>query len=251
MTIVVKLGGKSFDDARVRARHAHAIASLEGSAIIVHGGGAQITRALAASGVSATFVDGLRVTDEPTMLVVERTLTALGKELAQAVGARGLQMSGRDASLLLGHVKDERLGRVGTIDRVGVDALSRLLDAGFVPVVTPVAIAQDGAALNVNADEAASAIARALRVTELVLLTDVEGVRGADAQIVSRLDAAAARGLIDGGVATGGMIPKLNGALAALAGGVGAVRILSGERAEAFDEYLAGKSVGTRVEATK
>lgn len=247
--VVVKLGGRTFEERAPRRRLAAEIAWLSRAGahpVVVHGGGARITAELSASGMDARFVRGLRVTGPDVMAVVERVLTLLGKELAQEIsdaGAPALSLTGRDAGLLRGQEKDRDLGRVGDVVGVNSSAIRRLAEL-FVPVLAPVAMDSDGP-LNVNADEAAAAIARALQARALVLMTDVEGVLGADGRLVPRLTAAEARALVDGGVAKGGMIPKIEGALATLAAGVATVHIVDGAAEHVLRELAEGHPVGT------
>lgn len=228
--VVVKLGGRSVETAEGRATLAARLAALRKlhPLVVVHGGGAQVTAALAASGIEAKFVNGLRVTDEKVLEVGEPVFAHIGKTIAHALtaaGADAVALTGRDAALLVGRVKDPALGRVGTIERVNADLLRHLASNGVTPVVGPVAI-DDAGPLNVNADEVASAVARALHARDLLLLTDVPAVRGADGRPIATLTPSEADGLIASGAATGGMIPKIRGALEALASGVAQVRVL-------------------------
>lgn len=245
--MVVKLGGKSVETATGRAQLAARLAALVESGariVVVHGGGAQVTSALAASGIEARFVNGLRVTDEKVLEVAEPVFTHVGKTIAHALsvaGAPAVAVTGRDARLLEASVKDAALGRVGTITRVNAELLRHLAHDGITPVVGPIAV-DDAGALNVNADEVASAVARALHARDLLLLTDVPAVRGADGAPIASLTPAQAQALIDSGVATGGMIPKITGALAALATGVARVRVLD---EAGLTKLAAGMEAGT------
>jgi acetylglutamate kinase len=247
---VVKLGGRSIESAAGRAQLAERLAALRSAGwrlVVVHGGGAQVTAALAAAGIEAKFVDGLRVTDEKTLEVAEPVFAHIGKLLAHALteaGAPAVSLTGRDAQLLVGHVKQASLGRVGTVDRVDADLLRHLAFNGIVPVVGPIAV-DDSGALNVNADEVASSVAKALGARDLLLLTDVSAVKGKDGQPIARLTPASAKQLIDDGVATGGMVPKINGALEALASGVARVRVLDEPGLTALAQ---GKDAGTTFE---
>lgn len=228
---VVKLGGRSIETASGRAQLAERLAALRSAGwrlVVVHGGGAQVTSALAAAGIEARFVGGLRVTDAKTLEVAEPVFAHVGKLLAHALtraGAPAVSLSGRDADLLRGHVKDPALGRVGTVDHVDADLLRHLSFNGLTPVVGPIAVDGEGA-LNVNADEVASSVAKALGARDLLLLTDVPGVKDGAGRLVARLTPASAKQMIADGVATGGMVPKITGALDALASGVARVRVL-------------------------
>lgn len=246
-TLVVKLGGRSIETESGRRLLAQRLSALSRSGaklVVVHGGGAQVTAALAASGIEARFVDGLRVTDEKVLEVAEPVFAHVGKTLAHALteaGAPALALTGRDARLLRGVVKDPALGRVGTVTWVNADLLRHLVFNGLTPVVGPIATDEEGP-LNVNADEVAAAVARAVGARDLLLLTDVPGVKGADGALLHALTPEAARGLIAEGVATGGMVPKINGALDALASGVGRVRVLD---EPGLERLASGADAGT------
>lgn len=249
-TIVVKLGGKSIETASGRAALAKRLSALARSGaklVVVHGGGAQLTQALQQAGLEARFVDGLRVTDEKVLEVAEPVFAHVGKLLAHALteaGAPAVALTGRDARLLQGAVKDPALGRVGTVTRVNADLLRHLVFNGLTPVVGPIATDEAGS-LNVNADEVASAVAKAIAARDLLLLTDVPGVKGADGALLPRLSPTEARALLAEGVATGGMIPKIAGALEALASGVARVRVLD---EPGLERLAAGAEAGTVFE---
>lgn len=241
---VIKLGGRSIESQSGRAQLAARLAALPGKKIVVHGGGAQVTSALANAGIEARFVNGLRVTDEKTLEIAEPVFALIGKQLAHALtaaGAQAVSLTGRDAALVTGRVKDPALGRVGAVEDVNADLLRHLTFNGLVPVVGPIAIDASGP-LNVNADEVASGIAKALRAGDLILLTDVPGVKGADGALVPDLTRASATRLVTDGVATGGMIPKIQGALDALASGVARVRVLD---EAGLSKLAAGQQAGT------
>lgn len=244
---VVKLGGRSVETAEARAQLAERLAALQASGarlVVVHGGGAQVTAALAASGIEARFVNGLRVTDEKVLEVGEPVFAHIGKTLAHALtvaGAPAIALTGRDAGLLKGVVKDPALGRVGTVTEVQAELLRHLVFNGVTPVVGPIAVDGHGA-LNVNADEVASSVARALGARDLLLLTDVPNVRNGQGKPIAVLTPAGAEELIRTGAATGGMIPKIQGALAALATGVGRVRVLD---EPGLSRLAAGDEAGT------
>lgn len=243
---VLKLGGKSVETHEGRAELARKIAALRGAGwklVVVHGGGAQVTAALAAAGIQARFVDGLRVTDEKVLEVAEPIFAHVGKTIAHALteaGAPAVALTGRDAALLRGTVKDPALGRVGTVTAVEAELLRHLVFNGITPVVGPIAVDEAGP-LNVNADEVASAIARAVAAKDLLLLTDVPAVRDAQGRPISLLMGSAAQELIRTGAASGGMVPKIQGALEALASGA-RVRVLD---AEGLGKLAAGEEAGT------
>jgi acetylglutamate kinase len=239
--------------------------------VVVHGGGPQISRMLDRAGVSSTFVDGLRVTDAATMEVAEMVLSgAINKEIANWItqaGARadvrGVGLSGKDAGLItvekatrtrvdpdsmIEQVVD--LGFVGEPTKVDPKLIRGLIDSedDYIPVVAPIGVALDGQTYNINADTVAGALAGALKAKRMLLLTDVAGVLDADGALVRQLSVAEARTMIAGGVATGGMIPKLQTAIAAVEAGVEAVVIMDGRRphamlVELFTEHGAGTLV--------
>ena len=230
---LLKIGGSELRDGPVLDELVTTLVALvaQGPLIVVHGGGADIADLQRRLNLEPKFVDGLRVTDDESMWVAEMVLSgAVNKRLTARLvtrGVRAIGLSGVDSGLLraecLVHPKGD-LGRVGEITHVEPGCLLDLLDHGFTPVVSPISLGMDGRPFNVNADHAALALAAALRVGEMVFLTDVPGVLRAGAML-STLRAAEALQLIDSGVISGGMIPKVKSALEAIAKGVGSVRI--------------------------
>ncbi|HVS16038.1 MAG TPA: acetylglutamate kinase [Thermoanaerobaculia bacterium] len=227
--------------------------------VLVHGGGPEISELLERLGVPARFVDGLRVTDEPTMRVVEMVLGGgINKRLVgrlQAFGARAVGLSGKDGDLLqaVPHERSE-LGLVGRVAAVDTGVLTTLLDGGFVPVIAPLARGEGGVTYNVNADLAAAAIAGALAAEKFLLLTDVPGVlddRGGASKLVSELGPAQARELIREGVVSAGMIPKVEACLAALDRGVSSAHILSAATPRALLlELFTDAGIGTMIRSS-
>jgi acetylglutamate kinase len=273
-TVVIKYGGHAMGEehtARAFAADAVLLKLLGVRPVVVHGGGPQISRMLDRAGVSSTFVDGLRVTDAATMEVAEMVLSgAINKEIANWItqaGARadvrGVGLSGKDAGLItvekatrtrvdpdsmIEQVVD--LGFVGEPTKVDPKLIRGLIDSedDYIPVVAPIGVALDGQTYNINADTVAGALAGALKAKRMLLLTDVAGVLDADGALVRQLSVAEARTMIAGGVATGGMIPKLQTAIAAVEAGVEAVVIMDGRRphamlVELFTEHGAGTLV--------
>ena len=272
--VVVKYGGHAMGDEAAAASFAADVVLLKLVGIqpvVVHGGGPQISRMLERAGVQSRFVDGLRVTDAAAMEVAEMVLSgAVNKELAHLItqaGAeadvRGVGLSGKDARLITcaKAVRTSRdpdsaiervvdLGFVGEPTVVDPTLLKALLNAeqDYIPVIAPIGVSADGRTYNINADTAAGAIAGALKAKRFLLLTDVPGVRDADGAFVRAMDAARARRLIAEGTASGGMVPKLETCVAALAAGVEAVVILDGRQphsllVELFTEHGAGTLV--------
>jgi acetylglutamate kinase len=239
--------------------------------VIVHGGGPQISSMLERAGVKSTFIDGLRVTDAPTMEVAEMVLSgAINKEIANWItlaGAeadvRGVGLSGKDARLITvekatrtrkdpGSKLEQAvdLGFVGEPTKVDPKLILDLINSvdDYIPVVAPIGVSAEGDTYNINADTVAGALAGALKAKRLLLLTDVQGVIGANGELIRQLTVQEAGKAVATGVATGGMIPKLETAVAAVEAGVESAVILDGRRphamlVELFTEHGAGTLV--------
>jgi len=232
MTRVVKVGGRPQADPRLAELVASCWARDTGSVVLVHGGGDEVSALQAALGGGSTFVEGRRVTTAKDIDLVRMVLSgSANKRLVASLVEHGVDavgLSGEDAGLIAAAPMDaELLGRVGVPQSVNVAFLNHLLSGGYMPVVSPVsrdASGTFGAALNVNGDDAAAAIAAALGAAELLLVADVPGVMR-DGKVIPCLTPDAARTLMADGVAVGGMQAKLQAALSALAGGVTQVRI--------------------------
>ncbi len=232
MTRVVKVGGRVQSDPAVAARIAEVWDPEARSLVLVHGGGDEVTALQDAFGLTSEFVDGRRVTSARDMEIVRMGLSgSANKRLVSALvheGVRALGLSGEDASLIAAiPVDPERLGHVGEVQRVNVSLLRHLLDGGYLPVISPVSrnVALElGPALNVNADDAAAAVAAALGATELLLISDVPGILEGE-RTLAEVGADAARDLVRRKTAIGGMAAKVNAALTALRGGVQRVRV--------------------------
>jgi len=257
-TIVIKYGGSAMSDPELRASFAVDVVLLKYIGlrpVIVHGGGPQIGATLARLGRGSTFVDGLRVTDDETMEVVEMVLGGkLNREivaLVQQAGGRAMGLTGSDGGMLrVERLREPDLGRVGSVVRVEPAAIRAATDAGFVPVIAPIGVDAQGVTHNVNADEAAGAIAIALRAEKLILLTDVEGVKDAGGRLIRQLGAQEARKSIAEGTIRGGMIPKVECCLAALAGGVASTHVIDGRMLHAILlEIFTDGGVGTLIRA--
>lgn len=233
-------------DPALRLRMARAISLVPG-AVVVHGGGPFIAAALAEADIESHFVRGLRVTSAESLPVVERTLTLLGKHLAGEMG-RAVGLTGRDAGLLEGEILNDTLGFVGRVTRVNTVLLEGLLSLQLIPVIACLAVDAHGGALNVNADEVASAVAGAL-AAPVVFLSNIPGVLDdpADpASLLTTLSENDIRARVQDGRITGGMIPKVEGALAALAAGAAFAIIADGREPEALSATLEGRR-GTRI----
>ena len=232
MTRVLKIGGRPQADPSLAALIAEAWDALSGAMVIVHGGGDDVTALQQTLGLTAQFVDGRRVTTAQDLELVRMALSGTAnKRLVSALvreGVRAIGLSGEDASLIAATPVDSaRLGHVGSPTRVNRSLLLHLIDGGYLPIVSPVSrnVGHElGPALNVNADDAAAAIAVAIEARELLIVSDVPGVV-IDGRPADTLTVAAAKGLINDGVASGGMRAKLTAALTALEGNVPLVRI--------------------------
>lgn len=232
MTRVLKIGGRPQADPSLAALIAEAWDALSGAMVIVHGGGDEVSALQATLGLSAQFIDGRRVTTAQDLELVRMALSGTAnKRVVSALvreGVRAVGLSGEDASLIAATPLDSaRLGHVGSPSRINTSLLLHLIDGGYLPVISPVSrnVGHElGPALNVNADEAAAAIAVSIDAEELLIVSDVPGVL-IDDKPADTLTVAEARGLIHDGVASGGMRAKLSAAIRAVDGNVPLVRI--------------------------
>ncbi len=259
MTVLIKLGGTLLDAPESRSRLAKEIAQAvqDGlEAAIVHGGGKQMTRFLAERGVESRFVNGLRVTTPEVLDAVLKVLAgSVNQELVAALiacGAPAVGLSGMDALLTEARPISEELGLVGKPVRSDPRLLHTLIEFKYLPVVACVAGDRQGHFFNVNADQMAVSVASALGVDKLLFLTDVDGVRGEDNQIHSKLTLDQCRQLIESGVATGGMRAKLESAAEALQAGITEVVIAPGASPGIVARLVASEesdksTIGTRL----
>lgn len=235
--------------------------------IVVHGGGPAVNRMLERVGIKSAFVNGLRVTDEQTMEIVQMVLAgSINKDIVTLLnshGAKAVGLCGKDSGLLRverqfvkvndgsGSV-DIDIGLVGQVREVDTEILDVLTDNGFIPVIAPIGTGPGGQSYNVNADYAASAIAGAVKADKLVLLTDVEGImdsRGGEEKLVSSVNRQEAARLMEEGVITGGMIPKVQCCLEALEKGVGRIHIINGTVMHSLLlEIFTESGIGTMIE---
>ncbi len=255
-TIVIKYGGHAMTDDGLRASFAVDVVFLKYVGlrpVIVHGGGPQIGAIQEKLGLESTFVDGLRVTNDATMEVVEMVLGGrVNGEIVELVnrgGGRAVGLTGNDGGMLTVRRKlkeGQDIGRVGEIVQVDPAAITAVANAGFVPVIAPIGVDTEGLRYNVNADEAAGAIARALQAEKLILLTDVEGVKGGTGELIHRLSVEAARKLLAEGSIREGMIPKVECCIDALSDGVSRTHIIDGRIVHAILlEVFTDGGVGT------
>jgi acetylglutamate kinase len=263
-TVVIKYGGAAMENDALKASFAKDVTLLRFIGlrpVIVHGGGPQIGHLLARLGKKSEFVDGVRVTDEETMEVVEMVLGGqINAEIVALIGDAGGQaigLTGKDAGGFLRVTRllgpgGRDLGRVGTPDRVDVSLIRTLTKDGFIPVVAPVGVDAEGNTHNVNADTAAGAIAEALGAEKLILLTDVEGVLDDAKQLIHQMTEGEVRRAIASGIVKGGMIPKLECAVHAMERGVIAAHIIDGRVPHALLlEIFTDGGVGTKLVRTK
>ncbi len=261
-TVVIKYGGSAMVDERLKKAVIKDVAMLKYlglNPIIVHGGGKEITATLDKMGKETVFVDGLRVTDAETAGVAEMVLSgSIGKSLVEnleSVGIRACGINGKDGHTLMAKKKvDEKgrdLGFVGEIECVDKTLINTLINADFVPVISPVGVDSFSQTYNVNADYAASAIAGALNAQKLVFMTDVEGIlRDKDdpKSIIRRMNAREALELIEDGTIKGGMIPKVECCLDAIRKGVKSVHVLDGRLPHSILlEIFTAEGIGTML----
>jgi acetylglutamate kinase len=252
--VLIKLGGTLLDSLESRSRLAAEITSAveDGlNAVIVHGGGKQMTRFLAERGVESRFVNGLRVTTPEVLDAVLKVLAgSVNKELVAALiaaGSRAVGLTGMDALLTEAEQMSVELGAVGKPIRSNGQLLSLLMENGYLPVVACLAGDRQGRFYNVNGDQMAASVAAAMEAEKLFFLTDVDGVRGESGVICPTLSLDACRKLIDSSVATGGMQAKLESAIAAVRQGVGEVVIAPGGMPGVIRKLVEGAPLGTRL----
>lgn len=258
--IVVKYGGSAMVDEELKKRVIQDVTLLKlvgFKPIIVHGGGKEISRWVGKVGMEPQFINGLRVTDEETMELAEMVLGKVNKGLVQLVeslGVRAIGISGKDGGLLTVNKKladGKDIGFVGDVKHVNANILYDLLEKDFLPVVCPIGMDEDYNTYNINADDAACAIARAMRAEKLAFLTDIEGVykdpKDPDT-LISELKISEARELMEEGYIGGGMLPKLHNCIEAIEHGVSRVHILDGRIPHCLLlEIFTNKGIGTAI----
>jgi acetylglutamate kinase len=255
-TMVVKIGGSSIAEAKANILEDIVLLRYVGmNPVVVHGGGPEITTWQEKMGIESTFVDGLRVTDEKSIEVVKMVLTGkVNPELVAALnglGGQAVGMSGEDGPCIL--VKPANgaggvdLGLVGEVAQVNPEPIKALLERSYIPVIASLGLGYDGKSYNVNADTVAAELAVALGARKLILLTDVEGIKDKDGQLITEIRAHDVGDKIDDGTVTGGMIPKVKAAVRALAG-VEKAHIIDGRVPHALLlELLTAEGIGTMI----
>jgi len=266
-TIVIKYGGNAMVDEELKRGFARDVVLMKlvgMNPVVVHGGGPQIGSLLERIGKKSEFVDGLRVTDSETIDVVEMVLGGLVNKsivaLINAQGGRAVGLSGKDGGMIQarklllrqgqsdddGEVVD--IGQVGEIEQINPAVVDTLDQANFIPVIAPIGAGTDGKAYNINADTVAGSLAVTLKAEKLILLTNTPGVLNSDDQLLELLSEAEAQNLIEQGVISGGMLPKVQCALEAVAGGVRTATISDGRVPHAtLLETVTDRGVGTQI----
>ena len=273
-TIVVKIGGSTLGSHDTSLRDIAALQRDGVRPVVVHGGGKVVSDWMQRQGVRPRFIRGLRVTDEPSLEIAVAVLTGLvNKQLVaelNGLGGCAVGLSGVDGGMIEARIADPQLGLVGEVARIDPGPILALTDAGYIPVVASIAVANDGAGeppsqsspsggrgkhspadgapqlLNMNADTVAGEMAAALDVERLVMLTDVEGVLDTSRRLIPRLTRVHARRLMDSNVVAGGMVPKIGACLRAL-DSVSSAHIVDGRRTGALVEAIRDADIGTRL----
>jgi acetylglutamate kinase len=267
-TIVIKYGGHAMVDEDLKKDFAKDITLLKYigvNPVVVHGGGPQINKVLASMGITSTFIRGMRYTDGETMDVVEMVLGGkVNKDIVTGInrqGGRAVGLTGKDGMLITAekmtiyHREEEGKppeiidpGMVGNVSGINPDIIHTLTNQGYIPVIAPVGIGNNGETYNINADVVASKIAAALKSERLILVTDVDGVMDSDQHLLSSIDAAVIREMIQNGQILGGMIPKVECALDAVKNGVKKTHIVNGKLSHAvLLELFTDSGIGTQV----
>ena len=258
--VVVKYGGSAMVDEELKKKVIQDVVLLKlvgFKPIIVHGGGKEISRWVGKVGMEPHFVNGLRVTDEPTMEIAEMVLNKVNKSLVQLVNELGIKavgISGKDGMMLKCHKKLSKggdIGFVGEVDEVDPQVIYDLLEKDFLPIICPIGYDENFLSYNINADDAACAIARAVHAEKLAFLTDIEGVYKDPkdpSTLISELPISEAKKLIEDGYIGGGMLPKLNNCIDAIENGVSRVHILDGRIAHCLLlEIFTNRGIGTAI----
>ena len=254
--IVVKIGGSTLGSHDTSLKDLVTLQKEGVDVVVVHGGGNVISQWMRQQGIPPRFVNGLRVTDAPSLDIVVAVLTGLiNKDLVcllHRLGGRAIGISGIDGAMLEAYIANPDLGYVGEIKRVDTAPLRAILKSGYIPMMAPLAMHQhdgsehSGGPLNINGDTVAGEVARALGAERLIFLTDVAGIMDGSGRVIPRLDRRRGRLLLQSGVVRGGMIPKLDACLRALEK-TPVADIIDGRTPEALLDCVRGRSAGTRI----
>jgi len=264
-TLVIKYGGNAMTDPALQADFAEDIVLLKlvgMNPIVVHGGGPQIDEALAKIGKKGSFIQGMRVTDEETMEVVEWVLAGEVQQdivgLINAAGGKAVGLTGRDGGLIRAQrlkvidrddpSVEHDVGQVGTITAIDPSVVKALQDDQFIPVISPIGFGEKNESYNINADLVAAKLATVLKAEKLIMLTNIKGVLDKQGKLLTELTARQVDELIEDGTISGGMLPKLAGAIDAAKSGVNAVHVVDGRVPHAMLlEILTDKAYGTMI----
>jgi len=267
-TLVVKYGGHAMVDDELKRLFAMDIVMMKYigiNPVVVHGGGPQIGAVLKKLGKESQFIQGMRVTDEETMSIVEMVLAgSVNKEIVGLInrnGGKAVGLSGKDGNLTRAekyYLNEEKqkdmpteiidVGLVGKVREINAELVLSLVKNGFIPVIAPTGMGDRGETYNINADIVAGEVAAALKAEKLVLLTDVEGVWDRDRQLINTMDNGRALQMIDDGTIAGGMFPKVKCCLKALRGGVAKAHIIDGRKKHAMLlEVFTDQGIGTEI----
>ena len=262
-TFVIKFGGNAMTNPELHESFARDVVLMKlvgMNPVVVHGGGPQIGQLLDRLNIETRFIDGMRVTDEHTMDVVEMVLGAsVNKEIVDSIhrnGGRAIGITGKDGQLIQarklsgpwGNEGQPDIGQVGEVERIDTDILSTLSDSDYIPVIAPVAGSEDGSTYNINADLVAGKLAEVLRAEKLMLLTNVPGLLDANGKTLTGLSSAQVETLIQSDVIRGGMLPKVRCALNAVKGGVKSAHIIDGRVPHAaLLEIFSDEGIGTLI----
>ena len=264
--ILIKYGGHAMVDEEAKSSIARDIVLLKYvgmKPLIVHGGGPEISRSMDKLGKESKFIKGLRVTDEETMEIIEMVLvgkisTEIVSELIRHDG-QAISLSGKDSSLIFAHKTDAKkideelvdLGLVGEVDCINTELLEMFLDNDYIPVISPVGIAKDGTSLNLNADTAAGEVASAIDSEKLIILTDVPGVLrdySDPDSLIPKISVSEVPSLIEEGIISGGMIPKIETCVKAIENGVESCHIIDGRKKHSLLlEVFTTEGIGTMI----
>ena len=262
-TFVIKFGGNAMTNPELHESFARDVVLMKlvgMNPVVVHGGGPQIGQLLDRLNIETRFIDGMRVTDEHTMDVVEMVLGAsVNKEIVDSIhrnGGRAIGITGKDGQLIQarklsgpwGNEGQPDIGQVGEVERIDTDILSTLSDSDYIPVIAPVAGSEDGSTYNINADLVAGKLAEVLRAEKLMLLTNVPGLLDANGKTLTGLSSEQVETLIQSDVIRGGMLPKVRCALNAVKGGVNSAHIIDGRVPHAaLLEIFSDEGIGTLI----
>lgn len=256
-TIVIKYGGNAMIDDELKSSFARDVVLLKLvglNPVVVHGGGPQINSTLEQLGIESSFVDGLRVTNQETVKVVEMVLGgSVNKEIVSLInshGGKAVGLTGKDGNLLRASKIDSQqdIGFVGKVDKVNPALVRHLEQDNFIPVIAPIGVGNDGETYNINADSVAGAIAAELQAEKLILMTNTPGVLNKQSELLTGLDGKQVANLIEDGTIVGGMMPKVECALTAVRDGVKTAHIIDGRVDHALLlEVMTDSGVGTLI----